>query len=164
MDGRMSLAEFEQESGKEKFIAKNLLKLDSITLMAVLEDVMLRRIFLEFIKKINCESTDFETVKLMRRYVLCQKIILKKELFEEDDIYCKLLKICPNFLWQQRIKALTHRCERDINFLYVLEKLKWESVIELICHDDYRKFLMAIKTKSTQIREILGDTYRKYYF
>lgn len=164
MDDEILYADFYNGGAMDSFVAKILNKLDKITLMEIIDNVMLRRIFIKFIQGINPPNTEFESMNLLKRYIICQKIILKNEVFENNEIYDKLIKLCPTFLWQQRIKSLAYRYEKDLNFLYVMEKLKWESVIELICHDDYKSFLTAIKFKSKSIKQILINTYKIYYY
>lgn len=165
MDDKTLYVDSHSAFSMDNIVIKKLLqKLDNITLMETVDDVILRRIFIKFIQKIHDNEVEFESMKLLKKYMICQKILLNHELFENDYIYNKLLKSCPSFLWEQRIKSLVHTGEKDINFNYVIEKLKWETMIDLICNDDYRTYLMAIKQKSSTIQEVVKEIYEIYYF
>lgn len=148
----------------DKFTSKTLIKLYNYTLMETLSDVMLRKIFIKFIHSIHSTEIGFESMKILERYTTCQKILSNKTKFKNTEISQKLIILCPNTQWQQRIKKLTLLGENDLNFLYTIEKLQWETVIDLICHDDYKHFLTAIKMKSKLILKILADIYYSFYF
>lgn len=105
-----------------------------------------------------------ESMKLLNRYILCQKILDIQENFKNKDTFKKLIELCPSMLWIQKIRILKNTGKKDINFDYKMEKLKWKAVIELICHDDYRDFLVAIRQKSTLIKEILKELYEMIYY
>lgn len=148
----------------DKFTSKILIKLYNYSLMETLSDVMLRRIFIKFIHSIHSTEIEFESKKILERYTMCQKILSNKFKLKNTEISQKLILLCPNTQWQQRIEKLTLLGEKDLNFLYIIEKLQWETVIDLICHDDYKNFLTAIKMKSKLILEILADIFDSYYF
>lgn len=164
MDDKILYTDLQSDDTMDKFIKKKLIKLDNITLMETLNDVIFRRIFIGFIQIIHSPQSEFESMNLLKRYSICQKILTNHESFNDDEIFDKLIKYSPNFLWEQKIRGLLNRGERDLNFIYVMEKLKWETIIELICHNDYKTYLTAIKLKSKIIRELIREIYKIYHF
>lgn len=164
MENKILDVDFYSELPMESFINKKLKKLNNITLMETVNNVVFRRIFIKFIQKLHSTEVEFETMNILKRYIICQKIMLNHEHFEDDETYNKLIELCPSLQWQQKIKILADKGETDLNFTYTMEKLKWETIIELICHDDYKTYLTAIKLKSKIITEILIDIYNTYYF
>lgn len=149
---------------QNEIIDKLLKKLDNITLKETLDDIVYRKIFVKFIQKHHLDEEEIESLNILSRYILCHKILLDQETFDDIEVYQKLLNLCPTQIWQQKIRNLVHQDFRDINFTYVIEKLKWESIIELICHDDYKKYLMAIKRKSKILGTIVRNSCDVYYF
>lgn len=164
MENKILDADFYSELPMESFINQKLKKLNNITLMETVNNVIFRRVFIKFIQKIHSTEAELDTMIMIKRYIICQKLLLNHESFEDDETYNKLIELCPSLLWQQKIRNLANRGETDINFTYTMEKLKWETIIELICHDDYKSYLTAIKLKSKIITEILIDIYNMYYF
>lgn len=148
----------------DRFVDKKLSSLDKITLMEVVNSVIYRKTFIKYIQKIHPFEPETESMNLLRRYILCQKILLNHEDFNDKEIFEKLVESCPTFEWEQRIKSLENVGEKDLHFVYAMEKLKWETIIELICHNDYKLFLTAVKRKSTIIKNILKEVFRMYYF
>lgn len=147
-----------------ELINKKLRVLDKASLMDIIDDVIHRRIFIKFIQKIHESDNKTEAMKLLNRYILCHKILNNQENFENKKTFKKLIELCPSILWVQKIENLNNNGKDEMNFEYVMEKLKWETVTELICHDDYKKFLTAIRKKSKLIVEILKESYEIYYF
>lgn len=164
MDLKLQAKEVFSGLTMDNFTSKTLKKLYKYTLMETLNDVLLRRIFVKFIHDIHSTETEFESINILHRYIICHKILSNQIKFENTETTQKLIKLCPNFKWQQKIEKLTLLGENDLNFTYIIEKLKWETVIDLICHDDYKHYLTAIKSKSKLILDILRDTYESYYF
>lgn len=144
----------------DHFINKKLSQLENVTLMETINDIILRRTLIKYIQKLHSSETELESIILLKRYIICQNILMNHDLFEDRDTFDKLIELSPSFLWEQKIKTLDNKGKKDLNFTYVMEKLKWETVIDLICHDDYKFFLMAIKKKSTLIRSILREIYK----
>lgn len=148
----------------DKVIKNKIEKLYEYSLMETLNDVTLRLVFTKFIESIHETEKETESLIMMRQYVICQKIIKNNLNFDNHVIYRDLLRYCPTIWWHQKIKELKQRGQKDEHFKYVIEKLKWEVVIELICHEDYKAYLMAIKRKSRIFKEILRQIYNLYYF
>lgn len=144
-------------------INKLLMKLDNITLMETIDDIMFRKIFIQFMQKIHSDENEIESLNILNRYIICHKVLLDQEILDEQ-VYRNLLDLCPNSIWQQKIRNLVQQDSRDINFTYIIEKLKWESILELISHDDYKRYLMAIKRKSNVLKTIVKDSFNVYYF
>lgn len=148
----------------ERFIRKKLNSLDNITLMEVINSVFYRRTFIAYIQKIHPFESKTESMVLLKRYILCQKVLVNHDNIDDSDIFENLLESCPTFEWEKKIGSLKNEKDRDLHFVYAMEKLKWETIIELICHNDYKLFLMAIKKKSTLLRNILKEVYECYFF
>lgn len=132
--------------------------------MEIVDNVLFRKIFIKFIQIIHPFEVKFESLILLRRYILCQKIIQNNEIIKFEEIYNKLLALCSNSIWEQRIENLVNQSESSISFVNMFEKLKWETIMELICNNDYKAFLIAIKKKSPIIREIIKNSYELYYY
>lgn len=148
----------------DNFVKKKLNKLDNITLMEILSDVVYRNIFVKFIQKIHPNQEETGAMKMLKRYILCQKILLNQENFNDKNIYIKLIKYCPSFIWELKIQNLSQNGRKDLNFMYVMEQLKWETIIDLICHDGYKAFLLAIKQKSKVLVNLLREVYELFYY
>lgn len=154
--------EFYLDHAMENFVNKKLKKLNQTTLMEIINDTIYRRLFIKFIQKIL--PGERESTMLLKRFILCQKLMMDKNLFDEKEIFEKLIELCPSFQWEQKIIQLSNGKQKDINFIHVLENLKWETIIELICHNDYKIFLSAIKRNSPAIIKLLREIFRNYYF
>lgn len=148
----------------DRFVSKKLKNLDNITLMEVVNDVIYRRTFVKYIQKIHQFESETESMTLLKRYILCQKIIMNQEDFNDKSIFERLIELCPTYEWELKLKSLEILEEKDLHFVYAMEKLKWETIIELICHADYKLFLTAVKKKSSLIKNILKEVYKFYYF
>lgn len=148
----------------DRFVGKKLNKLDNITLMEVVNNVIYRKTFIEYIQKIHPFEQETESMNLLRRYILCQKILMDHEHFDDKNIFEKLLDSCSTYEWEKKLTSLKEDKDRDLHFIYAMEKLKWETIIELICHNDYKLFLTAVKRKSSLLKTILKDIYQFYFF
>lgn len=137
----------------DRFVNKKLNILDNITLMEIINDVIHRRTFIKYVQKTHPSETEPESLRLLKRYILCQKILMNHEDFDDKENFEHLIESCSTFLWEQKLKSLENNGEKDINF-----------IIELICHNDYRFFLTAVKKRSSSIKIILKEIYRLYYF
>lgn len=165
MDDNLLYADLSLDYSKQNVVINKLLgKLESITLMETIDDILFRRIFIAFMQKVHSDRNEIESLKILSRYIICHRILLDQEIFEDSEVYSKLVELCPNLAWQQKIKSLIQQDSRDINFTYVIEKLKWESIMELICHDDYKYYLTAIRQKSRRIKRIVKSSCDVYYF
>lgn len=162
MEKESSQPEHPSIHAMEIFINKKLNKLEQITLMEVVNDIIFRKLFNEFFEKDRINQ--YPVVNILKRYTLCEKIIRYPELFNNNIFVENLIDLCPSFEWEQRIINLSLKRTKDLNFFHTIEKLKWETITEIICHDNYRYFLKAIKEKSRKIIRILVSIYWDHFF
>lgn len=162
MDEEILYADFHFGYAMDNFVNKRMKKLEHITLMEIINDSIYRRLFVKFMEKLHLHEC--ESMILLKRFILCQKFILNHDLFEDREYYGKLIELSPTYLWEQKIQKLKIGNKEDLNFVHVMETLKWETIIDLICHSDYKYFLSAIKRKSNRIKKLLGEIYKNYYF
>lgn len=148
----------------ERFVNKKLNNLNDITLMEVVNSVIYRKTFVKYIQKIHPFEPETESMTLLKRYILCQKILLNHEDFDNKETFEKLIESCPSYEWELKLKSLENVGEKDLHFVYAMEKLKWETIIDLICHNDYKLFLTAVKKRSNLVKTILKEVYKFYYF
>lgn len=162
MDPESFFSELCSQSAVDNFVNKKLKILEHISLIEIINDTIYRKLFTKFLYE--NQPNQGESMNTLKRFILCQRILRNTNIFDVEEIFEKLIELCPTFLWEQKIKNLSHKGEKDLNFIYVMENLKWESLIELICHNDYKRFLTAIKQKSGRIKDILRTIYENYFF
>lgn len=146
----------------DNFVTKKMNKLQRITLMEIINDTIFRSLFIKFLYGLREDDT--ESIIPLKRFILCQKLVANPDLFDDNDIYNKIIELSPSFLWEMKIKKLAIDNKKDLSFIFAIETLKWESLIEIIIHNDYKIFLMEIKRKSEKLINILKKIYRNYYF
>lgn len=160
MDDEILYSHAHLYNAMETFVEKKLNKLKHITLRELINDLIYRRLLIKYIECVNPSS---DSMNVLKRFLLCQKILEKHEFFDLKTCN-KLIELSPSFQWEQKLNILWQKRECDLNFIHQMETLKWETILELICHNDYKCFLSAIKRKSTMIIRILKEIYEYYYF
>lgn len=145
----------------DNFLNKILNRLKYISLKEILDDTLLRNLFIKFVQ--YDIPQDNEAVILLKRFILCEKLIANPVAMDRKTSFENLIERCPSFVWEIKLQNLMHKTGGDLDYVYILECLKWETIIELICHNDYKRFLEAIKTNSKRIRNILATIYTEYF-
>lgn len=151
--------EFCTKCAVDNFLDNQMEKLSDITLHEIIYDPIFRNLFARFIQY-QFFPYDTESVSILKRFILCEKILKKPDIIDNPVIYETLIELSPTFTWEERIRKLSDQAERNLNFLHMMENLKWETLVELICHHDYERFLRAIDEKSLRIKNLLREIYR----
>lgn len=162
MDDEILFAEAHLKYAMDNFIQKKLKQMEHVTLMEIINDTILRKLFISFIEYFHAHES--ECLQLLKRFMICQKIIANRDAFDDKETYEKLIELCPSFVWEQKLKQLKYSNKRDISFVHIMENLKWGTIIEIICHHQYKFFLSNIRQKSTLIVKLLKNIYKNYYF
>lgn len=150
------------EYALENFVNRKIEKLSDISLMEIINDPPLLILFKKFIQRGHTVKT--ESVILLDRYILCDKILKNTFLINNSHTINSLIEACTTYAEEKKIRSVLHPSHEKINRLYELEKFKWNTLLELICHDDYKGFLTAVKRKSHLIKSILIFIYGDYFY
>lgn len=156
---------FEQtqiEYAMENFVNRKIEKLSDISLMQIISDPPLLILFKKFIQRHHTVKT--ESMILLERFLLCEKILKNTFLINNSHTIESLLEKSVTYEEEEKLRYLMQPINDKINRLYEVEKLKWNTLIELICHDDYKRFLTSVKKKSKLIKSILILIYGDYFY
>lgn len=145
----------------ENFVNCNINKLNKMTSMDIVHDPILQFLFKEFVQRGHSIKT--EPTLYIERFLLCDKIIKYPTLLNNKCTMNKLIEKCSTYESEIRLRDLANRGIEPLNHLYELERYKYETLIDLICHEDYKRFLTAVKNKSRLIKEILEFIYGDFY-
>lgn len=141
------------EYAMENFVNRNLEKLNRITSMEIIYDPSLQMLFKKFIQRGH--SIKMESTILLERFLLCDKIIHNPRLINNMQYMKRLVKKCTTYEQELMVENLKSKTDGISECLYVLEGFKWRTLIDLICQEDYKNFLNAVRNKSKLIRQIL---------
>lgn len=141
----------------ENFINEHLYQLRTSTFVNILTNQTLRKVFEKFIQ--IGHTHDSEMTILLKRYELYGKIMNNIELINNSDTYESLLNSAPSLLWESRLRSVALNIAERKNFLYILKNLSNETLVEIICHDDYNRFMRKIRGNSEIFKKILRDIY-----
>lgn len=158
MDTELLFTELYTENSMKTFVTRHLKKLEHITLMEIINQTLYRNVFVKFVEQLH-PIIETEAIIALKRFILCQKILKNNDLFDNLIIFERLIELSPSYACEQKLRDLFHLGTRDLNFIHILERLKWKTIIELICHTDYKNFLTAIRQKSNQIKSIFRTIY-----
>lgn len=150
--------EFCTKCALDNFMENQMEILRDITLHEIIYNPILRCLFTKFMQPENF-GFDTESMTILKRFMLCEKILKKPNIIDDTAIYEMLIELSPSFSWEVRIEELSSQSERQLNFRHMIENLKWETLVELICHNDYEQFLKAIDGKSKRIENLLRKIY-----
>lgn len=156
---------FEQsqiEYALENFVNRKIEKLNDISLMKIIDDPPLLLLFKKYISRGHTIKS--ESMILLERFLLCEKVLKNTYLIDNSHTIENLLELCTTYEEEEKVRSLMHPINEKIKRLYEVEKLKWNTLIELICHDDYKRFLTSVKKKSNLIKSILVFTYGDYFY
>lgn len=156
---------FEQtqiEYAMENFVNRKIEKLNDISLLEIINDPTLLILFKKFIQRGH--SVETESTILLERFLLCEKILKNSFLINNSHTLKNLIEKCSTYESETKLKNALQSTNEKIVRLYEVEKFKWNTLIELICHDDYKRFLTAVKRKSNLIKSILIFIYGDYFY
>lgn len=151
--------EFCAKCAMDNLINNQLDKLKNITLHEIIYDPIYRNLLARFIQY-QFFQYDTESMTILKRFILCERILKNPDIIEDPVVYETLIESSPTFSWEERIRELSVKSQRHLNFPHMMENLEWETIVELICHHDYERFLRAIDEKSPRITSILREIYR----
>jgi hypothetical protein len=157
--------QFEQsqiEYALENFINRKIETLNDISLMEVITDAPLLLLFKKFIQ--GGHTVKQESMILLERFFLCEKILKNTFLLNNSHTIENLIEMCTTYTEEEKVRDMLSPVNERINRLYEMEKYKWNTLIELICHDDYKRFLTAVKKKSKLIKTLLISIYGEYFY
>lgn len=141
-----------------RFAKDILANMNQITLDEIIHNHIYRNLFAKFIQ--YGHKSDSDSMKLLKRFILTEKILKNPNIIDDPTTFETLIELSPSFSWEKRILRLSKPEERNLNFVYMIENLKWESIVEIMCHEDYERFLRAIANKSNLILKLLRKIYR----
>lgn len=141
---------------EKNFAKTHLNNLKQLTLTGMITNPLYRLLFMKFSQN-GQELADTEAVKLLKRYSICEKILRNPDIIDDPLIYEALINLSPSLSWELRITELSVPSERSLNFVPMMENLKWETILDLVCHSDYVDFLIAIDNNSKKIKKYLRE-------
>lgn len=132
--------------------------MERITSTDIIYNSLYRNLLIKFIStRRHYEAKSFG---ILKRLVICNGILKNPNLIDEPIIFETLLELSPSFSWEQRIEELSKPSERNRNFIFMMENLKWKRTLDLICHPDFENFMKAVEKRSRLIKKLLRQIYR----
>lgn len=156
---------FEQtqiEYAMENFVNRKIDKMNDISLTEIISDPPLLLLFKKYIQRGHTVET--ESTILLERYLLCEKVLKDTFLIDDSRTISSLIDKCSTFAEEKKMRNILNPMNEKINRIYEVEKFKWNTLVELICHDDYKRFLTSVKKKSNLIKNMLILIYGDYFY
>lgn len=156
---------FEQtqiEYAMENFVNRKIDKMNDISLTEIISDPPLLLLFKKYIQRGHTVET--ESTILLERYLLCEKVLKDTFLIDDSRTISSLIDKCSTFAEEEKMRNILSPMNEKINRIYEVEKFKWNTLVELICHDDYKRFLTSVKKKSNLIKNMLILIYGDYFY